>query len=177
VGRLVLAAAAVGTVTFVTVGPAGAVADKESHSVTLEGNGLSVVRLGASESKVVKAVSARLGRPSGHPESGCGSRYAQVAWHDLALQFMHGRFTGYRYATSTDGTYTAQVSPRLRTSVGATLGTTLGQLRKVYHLRQSGTDFWRSADGIVFAVSGAAYPSPPTAPIYEIKLAACPAAV
>jgi hypothetical protein len=171
---LFVAAVAVGSLALGAGGVDGAT--KAPHAITLEGDGFSVVRVGTSESKVVKAVSARLGRPSGHPPSGCGGRYAQVAWHDLVLQFMHGRLSGDRYSTGTGGWSGSRVNPRLRTAEGVTLGTTLGQLRQAYRLRQSGTDFW-TAGAIVFAVSGAAYPSPPTAPIYEIKVAACPAAV
>jgi predicted permease len=38
--------------------------------------------------------------------------------------------------------------------------------------------FWKSANGIVFALSGVTYPSPLSSPIYEIRSATvCPAAL
>jgi len=147
-----------------------------THSIELAGNGLGVVNFGASVGSVTKAVSAKLGSPTGHPSAGCVGGYSQVAWHDLIAQFRHGRFTGYRYWTlDPAGAPTESVSPRLETAQGITLGSTFAQLKAVYKLTQTGTDFWKARNGIVFALNSPTYPSPPSAPIYEIKtFGVCP---
>ncbi len=149
------------------------------HSVELAGNGLGVVNFGSSLGSVTKAVSAKLGPPTGHPSAGCVGGYSQVAWHNLIAQFRHGRFTGYRYWTlNASGKPLepgATVSPRLKTAKGITLGSTFAQLKDLYKLTQTGTDFWKAPNGIVFALNSPTYPSPPGAPIYEIKtFGVCP---
>jgi hypothetical protein len=101
-----------------------------------------------------------------------------VAWHDLIAQFRQGRFTGYRYWISSSGappTPGATVSPRLQTATGITLGSTFGQLQRVYRLTQTGTDSWKAPNAIVFVLDSPTYPSPPSAPVYEIKtFGVCP---
>jgi hypothetical protein len=44
-------------------------------------------------------------------------------------------------------------------------------------LHQSGTDFWRTAGGIVFAFDSAEANPGPRSPLYEIKDNVCPAAL
>ncbi len=153
-----------------------------THRIELAGNGLGVVNFGSSIGSVTKAVSAKLGPPTAHPSAGCVGGYSQVAWHDLIAQFRHGRFTGYRYwtlnASARPLVSGATVSPTLKTAKGITLGSTFAQLKAVYKLTQTGTDFWKAANGIVFALNSPTYPSPPGAPIYEIKtFGVCPAAL
>ena len=131
------------------------------------------MRIGTSERAATQALSADLGTPSGRPASGCRGPYRDVEWHDLIVQFEDGRFTGYRYWVSQPH---MAVDPRLRTSRGITLGSTFGELRRAYVLTQTGTDFW-SAQGLTFGLSGLAYPSPPSAPVYEVKVTVCPAAL
>jgi hypothetical protein len=146
-------------------------------TIELAGNGIRVVGFGSSVASVTKAVSAELGPPTGHPEAGCVGGYREVAWHDLILQFRHGRFSGYRYWLSI-GAPGSTASPRIATATGITLGSTLAQLRKAYDLTQTGTDFWKSPNGIVFVLDSPTYPSPPASPIDEIKSAGvCPAAL
>lgn len=157
------------------------VAASAQTPLLLAGNGLGVARFGSSAGSVTKAVSARLGPPTRYSYDVCAGGYTQVAWHDLIAQFKHGRFTAYRYWVSASGSPSpsaAPVVPRLRTVKGITLGSTFAQLRRSYRLTQSGTDFWRAPNGIVFALGGATYPSPPSSPVYEIKTdGACPAAL
>ncbi len=148
----------------------------------LAGDGLGVARFGSSARSVTQAVSARLGPPTGHSDSVCTGGYTQVVWHELIAEFKHGRFSAYRYWVSAPGSPSPTVSPgipRLRTAKGITLGSTFAQLMRSYRLTQTGTDFWKAPNGIVFALAGgASYPSPPSSPIYEIKTdGACPAAL
>ena len=147
----------------------------------LAGNGLGVVRFGASVRSVTSAVSVQLGPPTGRPDAGCVGGYSEVAWHDLIVQFRHGRFTGYRYWVNSSGSpppSASDVSPRLRTARGISLGSTFAQVESRYRLTQTGTDFWKATNDIVFALDSATFPSPPTSPVYEIKTyGVCPAAI
>ena len=149
--------------------------------VLLTGNGLGVVRFGSSVGSVTRAVSAKLGPPTGHPDAGCVGGYTEVAWRDLIVQFRHGRFTGYRYWANSSGSPApspSTISPRLQTATGISLGSTFAQVRRLYRLTQTGTDFWKAANGIVFALDSRTYPSPPSSLVYEIKTdGVCPAAV
>jgi hypothetical protein len=171
------ATAAVLVFALCCIGLAGAVptgaASPFNRLVTLEGDGLGTVRIGISERAATRELSADLGTPSARPASGCGGPYRDVEWHDLIVQFKGGRFTGYRYWVAQPR---VAVEPRLRTRRGITVGSTFGQLRRAYVLTQTGTDFW-SAQGLTFGLSGLAYPSPPSAPVYEVKVTVCPAAL
>lgn len=171
------ATAAVLVFALCCIGPAGAgptgAAAPFNRNVTLEGDGLGTVRIGMSERAATRVITAELGTPSGHPASGCPGPYRDVAWHDLIVQFKAGRFTGYRYWVSAPH---SALDPRLRTSRGITLGSTFGELRRAYVLTQTGTDFW-SARGLTFGLSGLTYPSPPSAPVYEVKVTVCPEAI
>ena len=140
---------------------------------TLRGDGLGSVRIGTIERVAVKDLAAQLGPPSDHPSPGCVGGYSDVAWRDLIVQFKQGRFSGYRYWVTRPH---QSLAPRLATARGITLGSTFGQLRHLYALTQTGTDYW-SAAGMTFGLDSAAYPSPPSAPIYEVKVSACPAAL
>jgi len=147
----------------------------------LGGNGLGVARFGSPARSVTSALSVELGSPTGHPDAGCVGGYTQVAWHDLIVQFRHGRFSGYRYWVSGSGSPSASasaVSPKLATAKGISLGSTFARVKRSYRLTQSGTDFWKSRDGIVFVLDSPTYPSPPSSPVYEIKsYGVCPAAL
>jgi hypothetical protein len=157
------------------------VAPKAETRIVLAGNGLGVADLGSSARAVTSAVSAELGSPTGHPEAGCVGGYTEVAWHDLIVQFRHGRFSGYRYWVNSAGSPSpsvSPVSPKLQTAKGISLGSTLAQLERRYRLTQTGTDFWKAPNNIVFALDSPTYPSPPSSRVYEIKTdGACPAAL
>ncbi len=168
---LVLAAAA----------PAAAAAS--STAIVLRGDGLGVAHFGSSARSVTKAVSARLGAATGHPDAGCVGGYTEVAWHDLIVQFRRGRFSGYRYWVNGSGSPSpspsaSTIAPRLQTAKGITLGSTFAELKRTYRLTQTGTDFWKAPNDVVFGLDSGTYPSPPSSSIYEIKSSgACPAAL
>jgi hypothetical protein len=169
-------------IVLVATFPVAAFASSTAKTpILLAGNGLGVVRFGSSVSSVTSAVSARLGPPTGRPDAGCVGGYTEVAWHDLIAQFRHGRFTGYRYWVNSSGSpppSASTVSPKLQTAKGISLGSTFAQVRRRYRLTQTGTDFWKAANNIVFVLDSMAYPSPPSSPVYEIKTyGVCPAAI
>jgi len=153
---------------------------KTSMVVRLNGNGLGVTRYGAALSSATKAVSAVLGKPTGHPAADCTGEYDQTAWHDLVVQFVAGRFRGYRYLDGGDGGVapTAAVvrstTPRLSTATGITVGSSLVDAERAYGtLRRVATESYRTESGITFSVWSSGNPSP-NSRIYEIKSNVCP---
>jgi hypothetical protein len=156
-----------------------------STRVQLDGNGLGLVNFGAPAALTTEAITAVLGAPTGHPSAGCTGKYAQAAWHDLIVQFNDGRFTGYRYvAGGFDGvspsreTLDAPMVPMIATATTITLGSTMAEVRRAYpSLHRSGTDFWRTPSGIVFAFYGSQANPSSVSPVYEIKDKVCPAAL
>jgi hypothetical protein len=162
----------------------GVAAASATVPMRLDGNGLGIVTFGASASSATKTLTAVLGAPTAHPSAGCAGDYSEVAWHDLIVQFRNGRFSGYRYLAGgltgispTITTLRAAKVPKLDTATGITLGDTFAEVKRANpRLSQSGSDFWRTANGIVFAfdasgnVAGASQ-------IYEIKNDVCPAAL
>jgi hypothetical protein len=66
------------------------------------------------------------------------------------------------------------MSPRLATSRGITLGSTLAQLRRAYTvLHPVGTDKRQAGNGLVFVDDAKHDPEPPTSHIIEIKIGTC----
>jgi len=178
--RTVFGGLATGLVLALAISPlATAASPRARPTVLLEGDGLGVAHFGSPARSVTSAISARLGSPTGFPAAGCVGGYTQVAWHDLIVQFRHGRFSGYRYWVNASGSAPASaISPQLVTTKGISIGSTFAQVKRRYRLTQTGTDFWKSHDGIVFALNSQSYPSPPSALVYEIKsYGVCPAAL
>jgi len=177
------AAAALGSAAGPVATAAGA-ASQGPGRVVLSGSGLGPVKLGTSQRAATARLTALLGRPTAYPPSGCVGGYRNVEWRDLIVQFKSSRFAGYRYwyTQLSQGATPEAVphqagTPTLFTSTGITLGSTFAAVKRAYpHLTQTGTDFWSAGD-LTFAVIASQYPSPPSAPVYEIKVDACPAAV
>ncbi len=123
------------------------------------------------------------GRPTRRlPNSGCGSRFREVEWGNLYVEFREGRFTGFRYLATRwpvnqapgPPAPAASVRPLLRTATGISLGDTLARLRVAYgSLRVIGTDRWESPDGLVFYDNAKHDPVPPSSRIVEIKIGTC----
>ncbi len=177
--RTLLGVGAAALVLASAISPAAASSPGARPSVVLAGDGLGVAHFGSPARSVTDAISARLGSPTGIPAAGCVGGYTQVAWHDLIVQFRHGRFSGYRYWVNGSGSAsTLAVSPKLVTARGISLGSTFAEVKRRYRLTQTGTDFWKSHDGIVFALESQSHPSPPGSLVYEIKsYGVCPAAL
>jgi hypothetical protein len=164
----------------------GALSAPGSRRSVLAPNGIGKVHFGLSKVKAVAALQALLGKPSATGiNTGCGSAFTEVAWHDLIAEFRHGTFTGYRYVSggyplTTPGSPHDPVSamsptPALATTRGLTLGSKLSELRAAYPgLIHSGALKWTVPAGLVFAeASDTKKPNAATATIAEIKTGTC----
>ncbi len=153
--------------------------------VQLDGNGLGLANFGAPAALTTEAITAVLGAATGHPSAGCTGKYTQAAWHDLIVQFNDGRFTGYRYVAGGSkgvspslATLHDPVVPTITTAKRITLGRTMAEVKRAYRsLHRSGTDFWRTPGGIVFAFYSAEANPSSMSPVYEVKDNVCPAAL
>ena len=180
---LVVFVGAVGALAPAPDAPASAAPARQGR-VVLSGSGLGPVKLGAGQRAATARLVTLLGRPTTYPPPDCVGGYRNVEWRDLIVQFKQGRFAGYRYwytqlsqGVTSQGVPHEPGTPTLFTGKGVTLGSTFGAVKRAYpHLTQTGTDFW-SSGGLTFAVFAAQYPAPSSAPIYEIKVNACPAAL
>jgi len=174
-----LAASTLGALAAVTIG-------SPATGPILGTHGVARVEIGAAKSKAVAELSQLFGRPSATGvNTGCGPRYSEVEWGDLVAEFRRSRFSGFRYVKggyplTTSGSpheasaLRAALLPKLATSRGITLGSTLGQLRKAYPaLRFVGTDRWQSPDGLVFVDDAKPIAKPRLRHIIEIKLGTC----
>jgi len=135
-----------GGIALSAASPKRARVSAKTSTVRLNGNGLGVTGYGAARSSATKAISAVLGNPTGHPSADCTSKYFQTAWHDLVVQFVAGRFRGYRYLDGGDRALAPtravlrSVRPRLSTTKGISLGSSLADAKRAYRtLRRSAT--------------------------------------
>jgi hypothetical protein len=164
----------------------GALSAPGTSRSLLAPNGIGNVHFGMSKVRAVPALQALLGKPSATGiNTGCGSAFTEVAWHDLIAEFRHGTFTGYRYVSggyplTTPGSPHDPVSamsptPALATARGLTLGSKLSELRAAYPgLIQSGALKWTVPTGLVFVeASVTKEPTAAAATIAEIKTGTC----
>lgn len=163
-------------------GAAAAVARQSSQTgSTLGPGGVANVRFGLTKSKAVARLTGLFGTPSARgANTGCGPRYSEVEWGDLAAEFRLGRFSGFRYlkggwplttpGSPRESPPPKRVWPRLTTANGISLGSTLAQLRAAYGaVLTIGTGRWRSANGLVFVVGAKGSPRR----IAGIKIGTC----
>jgi hypothetical protein len=159
------------------VGALAALGGRSSLSApTLEPSGIGTVRFGLTKLKAVAELSDLFGAPSARGvNTGCGPRYTEVEWGDLAAEFRLNKFSGYPFNITTPRKFPLKPGvPSLTTSKRITLGSTLAELRTASRvLRSDGTDKWRSADGVVFVDSAKHDPIPPSSRIVEIKIGTC----
>lgn len=152
--------------------------------ILLGPEGVGPVHLGTARPQAVAGLSRLLGPPTSYGgNTGCGSRYREVEWGELVAEFRSGTFSGYRYLRggwplTTPGSPgrppPSLHRPHLATAKGASLGTTLGQLRSAYReLRFVGVDKWQAANGVIFVVDAVKEPEPPSSKVVEIKFGAC----
>jgi len=151
--------------------------------LTIGAHGIGDVHFGETKARAVAGLSARLGAPSGRgANTGCSSRYTEVAWRDLIAEFRLDVFSGFRYIVggfpiTTPGSPPAGpkvVSPRLATAARITLGSTLAQARTAYgRLQRVGADMWRAPNGLVLVDDAKRDPVPPSSRIVEIKIGTC----
>jgi hypothetical protein len=157
---------------------AASAAPSERHLI--QPTGIGSVHFGLPKSKAISELTSLLGRPSAHfVNSGCGHRYAETAWGHLYVEFRLGRFAGYRYIEygwplMPGGKPRRSVLPRLATTRGITLGSTLGQLRRAYRrLDLVGTDRWMVKGGLTFYDNSKIEPPAASSRIIEIKIGTC----
>jgi hypothetical protein len=143
-------------------------------TAVLAADGLGAVRFGTSKPHAVDHLRALFGTPNWRGiNTGCGARWTEVVWGDLAAEFTGDVFTGYRYASAVLRRFTERVPattgfPRLATAEAITVGSTLSQVRSAYRLHLSGAGRWHS--GSLEFVSNAQHsPAPLTSRIIEIK--------
>lgn len=156
-----------------------------SSSVTRLGpDGIGRVRFGLPKGRAVARLSVLFGPPTARGvNTGCGPRYTEVEWGDLVAEFRLKKFSGYRYIAggyplTTPGSPRAPrrkaVFPRLATSGGITLESTLAQLRSAYPgLHLAGAGKWRLSRGLVFVDNAGHDPELLSNRIIEIKIGTC----
>ena len=151
------------------------------HAVRALGpHGIGNVRFGVTEADAVTALRAKFGAPTAEGiNTGCGSRFTEVEWGDLAVEFRSHRFSGYRYVSggfelTTHYRPRKTVSPKVTTSTGISLGSTVRQLHAAYPaLSLAGAESWRARNGLTFVAYTRASPPPLSSRIGEIKIDAC----
>jgi hypothetical protein len=147
----------------------------------LSSHSVGGVLFGTSKSEAVNVLTSLLGPPTRRfASNGCGPRYTEVEWRHLYVEFRLGRLAGFRYMRGAwDGRSVGAgdpgLIPKLMTSKGLSLGSTLAQVRGRYGtLAIVGTDRWRTRDGLIFYISYlVTQPAPPTSRITEIKYGTC----
>lgn len=145
----------------------------------LGANGIGKAQFGEPKATAVQQLVDLLGRPTAsQASSGCGPRYSEVEWGDLAAEFRFGFFSGYRYLDGgllgDYGLKSLPVTPRLGTAHEVTLGSTLGQVRTVFGpLRVVGTNRSEASDGLIFYDDAQTFPDPSGSLIVEIKIGTC----
>jgi hypothetical protein len=151
----------------------------------LRPNGIGAVRFGTAKQKAVAELTHLFGTPAARGiNTGCRPRYSEVEWGDLVAEFRMDRFSGFRfikggYPLTTKGSPRAATpaktgSPRLATSTGISLGSTLAQLRAAYRsLQRVGADTWRAPNGLLFVDDAKRDPVRPTSHIIELKINTC----
>jgi hypothetical protein len=150
---------------------------------TLRPDGIGGVHFGLAKNIAVAELTTLFGPPTARgSNSGCGHRYTEVDWGDLAAEFRSNVFSGYRYLVGgydfsqrgTRRSTSKAAAPRLATSTGVSLGSTLAELRAAYaSLSFVGTDRWRSKNGLVFYDDAEHDPEPATSRLLEIKIGTC----
>jgi len=155
-----------------------------ARTMRLNPTGIGAVRFGVPKGQAVTALRALFGTPTWHGENtGCRPRFTEVEWGNLIAEFRAKIFTGYRYV---EGGYLLPAVgagrvpsrrtpfPRLATSKGITLGSTLATLRQGYGaLHVAGASEWRADNGLVFVDNAERDPPPPSSRIIEIKINTC----
>jgi hypothetical protein len=156
-----------------------------SSTRTLRPDGIETVRFGVTKRTAVTELRRLFGTPSARGiNTGCGPPYTEVEWGDLVAEFRLSRFSGFRYlkggwplttpGSPREASPPKTAFPKLATTKGISLGSTLAQLRGAYRpLRSAGTDKWRAANGLTFVVNAKHDPEPSSSRIIEIKVGTC----
>jgi hypothetical protein len=127
-----------------------------------------------------------LGPPSGRGiNTGCGPRFTEVQWRELAVEFRDNVFTGYRDIDRPKGDLelapanggnpsTYPVRPDAKTAAGVALGDSLRRVRAAYgKLSLVGADRHQAPNGISFVDDSSGSPAQAHARIIEIRTLTC----
>jgi hypothetical protein len=160
-----------------------AIASGKTVKPVLSSHGIGGIQFGTSKPQAVKEFTSLLGSPSRQfVSNGCGPHYTEVEWGHLYAEFRRGRLAGFRYLHGEwegrpvqPGADGHGLVPKLVTSQGVSLGSTLAQVRNRYGtLAIIGTDRWQSRDGLIFYISyQVTQPAPANSHITEIKYGTC----
>jgi hypothetical protein len=175
---VVLAAAAAGVFLFCGAPTSAA---RSSGRTLIRPTGIGRVHFGLPKAEAISKLSSLFGKPSSRfVNSGCGPRYTEVAWGHLYVEFRLGKFSGYRYQeygwipTGSGVKPRPSFLPKLATSRGITLASSLRQLRRAYgRLDLIGTDRWMVRGGLVFFDDSKTQPPTASSRIIEIKIGTC----
>ena len=158
-------------------------ASAATQPLRISDRGIAGVDFGLPRAKAVSELTRLLGRPSQvMVNSGCGPRFTEVGWGHLYVEFRDGKLAGFRYMETTwlpqrrppKPTPPSLVEPKLATSNGISLGSTLGELRAAYgRLDLVGTDRWQTPDGLTFYDGAQRDPPAASSRIIEIKYGTC----
>lgn len=185
IGARVTCSVAIVVLIAVGQGAGAPTARAAPHVVARLGpHGIGTIQFGLPKRRALVSLSAVFGVPAARGvNTGCGPRYTEVVWGDLVAEFRMNTFSGYRYLEggyplttpgSPRGPRPEAVSPRLATSTGITLGSTLAQLQRAYAvLHVAGADKWRAGNGLVFVDNSERDPAPASSRIIEIKVGTC----
>ena len=143
-------------------------------------HGIGAVDFGLPKAKAVADLRARFGPPTTQGVNpGCGPRFTEVEWDDLAAEFDSGTFSGYRYITgglalTSHHKVSNAVAPKLATATRISLGSTVRQLRAAYKtLHLAGAETWQASDGLTFVSNAKRSPPPASSRLIEIKIGTC----
>jgi hypothetical protein len=165
-------------------GGGGGATPRAIQGAGLTVQGIGSLRFGLDKQQTVADLEALLGPPTAQGvNTGCGARFTEAVWGDLAVEFRSNRFSGYRYVAGgfpleTPGSPKEKdqlsVTPVLRTAAGISLYSTLAQLRSAYgYLKRTGADWWQAPNGLFFMDNALRDPVPPASKIVEIKIGTC----
>jgi hypothetical protein len=158
-----------------------------ARAITLRRTGLGPVDFGTCKDKATAELTRLLGPPSGSGvNKGCGPTFTDVNWGELAVEFHHDVFSGYRDINRPQGNLGLgpadpagyktfyPVRPAAKTAAGIALGDSLGRVQAAYpSLVLAGADRWLSR-GLSFVDNSLTRsPAPPQARIIEIRFGAC----
>jgi hypothetical protein len=155
--------------------------------ITLRRHGVGPVDFGTCKEEATAELTRLLGPPSGSGvNKGCGPTFTDVNWGELAVEFHHDVFSGYRDINRPQGNLGLgpadpagyktfyPVRPAAKTAAGIALGDSLGRVQAAYpSLVLAGADRWLSR-GLSFVDNSLTRsPAPPQARIIEIRFGAC----
>jgi hypothetical protein len=151
-------------------------------AITLGADGLGPVDFGSRKEQATAELTQLLGPASGGGiNTGCGAAFTELDWGELAVEFHHNVFSGYRDQNRPNGSLqlgpvnTAEpLQPAAKTAAGIGLEDSLGQLRAAYpKLSLVGANRLQASNGLSFVNNSRYSPGSPQSKIIEIRVGTC----